>query len=608
MGDSPNSNIGSGRTTVEISVDGTAFESSVSVLSVEVVKEMNKIPYARIVVKDGDAREQNYPLSESGYDPGKEVEIKVGHDPTGTLETIFKGIIVEHGIKQSFGVGSMVLVCKDEALKLTVGRKNMVFYEMTDSDIISQVVSDAGLSADVESTSATHKKLVQYYSTNWDFIQARADANGLVTIINDGEISIKKPTVSEKSDIAVAFGTDVIDINLRMDATHQYSAVVANCWNHADQAVDNAEGAAPSANAQGDIDSSTMSSILEPEELVQTSAPVTADVLQAWTDSVYQRGHLSRIRGTVSFMGTVGVEVGKTIELASMGAHFDGDGYITKVRHTIKDSQWKTEVGLGMPPKPHLEAYPQVRTLGAGGGLPPIHGLQHGVVKQIHEDPDGEFRVLVNIPIIDNLEGDGLWARMGHLYATEECGFSFWPEVGDEVILGFFDNDPAYPVILGTMYSSARVPFGDHEPGDPNQFKGISLQKGKMKLEFDDEDCIIKIITPNEHLIQISDSDDTILIEDPKNSNSMLFDSAGITMESQGDITLKATGNVVIEATGDLEAKGMNVTMESTANFDIKGGAQLNAEAPMFEIKGSGMGTVDGGGMLTVKGGMVMIN
>ena len=61
-----------------------------------------------------------------------------------------------------------------------------------------------------------------------------------------------------------------------------------------------------------------------------------------------------------------------------------------------------------------------------------------------------------------------------------------------------------------------------------------------MKLEFDDEDCIIKIITPNEHLIQISDSDDTILIEDPKNSNSMLFDSAGITMESQGDITLKA--------------------------------------------------------------------
>ena len=65
---------------------------------------------------------------------------------------------------------------------------------------------------------------------------------------------------------------------------------------------------------------------------------------------------------------------------------------------------------------------------------------------------------------------------------------------------------------------------------------------------------------------------------------------------------------MVIEATGDLEAKGMNVTLESSANFDIKGGAQLNAEAPMFEIKGSGMGTVDGGGMLTVKGGMVIIN
>ena len=92
-----------------------------------------------------------------------------------------------------------MLKCKDKALKLTVGRKNKVFLEKKDSDIISELVSADGLSADVEATTATHKKLIQYFSTNWDFIQARADANGLVTIINDGAISIKKPTVSEKS-------------------------------------------------------------------------------------------------------------------------------------------------------------------------------------------------------------------------------------------------------------------------------------------------------------------------------------------------------------------------------------------------------------------------
>jgi len=610
MGESPTKKLKSGVVTLEVTVDGSPIPEALQILEVETVKEANKIPYAKVVIRDGDTREQTFPQSEeSVFEPGGEMEIKVSHDPGESGETIFKGLIVEHGIQQKKSTGgALVIKCKDEALKLTVGRKNTVFYEMTDSDIISQVVSDAGLSADVESTSATHKELIRYYSTDWDFIQARSDANGLVTIINDGEISIKKPTVSEKTDLLITYGQDLISMDLKMDASHQYKEITSSCWNHADQALETADGAKPTTNSQGDVDSDKLSKILEPAEMVQTTAPVTADALQAWTDSVYQRGHLSRIRGNIKFVGSAAAEVGKTIELEAVGARFNGDGYITKVRQIVRGGQWFTEVGLGLPTKPHLEAYPQARTLGAGGGLPPIHGLQHGVVKSIHEDPDGEFRVLVNIPIIDNMEGDGIQARMAHYYATEECGFVFYPEVGDEVILGFLDNDPAFPVVLGSLYSSARPIFADHEPADPNQFKAISLQKGKMKLEFDDKDLIIKIITPNEHLIQISDKEDSILIEDPVNTNSILMDSAGITMEAQKDITLTAQGKIVMEATQDIEAAGMNIKMESQANFDIKGGAQLNAEAPMFEIKGSGMGTVDGGGMLTVKGGMVMIN
>ena len=67
-------------------------------------------------------------------------------------------------------------------------------------------------------------------------------------------------------------------------------------------------------------------------------------------------------------------------------------------------------------------------------------------------------------------------------------------------------------------------------------------------------------------------------------------------------------GVILIEATGDINGVGMNVAFEADVNFEAKGGAAFNAEGAQFEIKGSGMGTVDGGGMLTVKGGMVMIN
>lgn len=613
--------LGSGNVTLEISVDGSKVPENLYILEVETVKEINKVPYAKIVLLDGDTREQTFPKSEEDmFKPGGEVEIKVSHNPED-LETIYKGLIVEHGIRHTqYGGSALTLLCKDEALKLKVGRKNTIFYEMTDSDIISQIVSDAGLSADVESTSVTHKKLIRYYSTDWDFIQARADANSLVTIINDGEISIKKPTVSEATDLLITYGNDLISMDLKLDATYQYSEVEANCWNYPDQAVDNAAGAKPTTNDQGDVDSDTLSGIIEPKELIQTTAPVTKDMLQAWADSVYQRGHLSRIRGTVKFIGAASAEVGKTVEMEALGSRFNGNGYVSKVRHSIKNAQWFTEIGFGLPAKTHLETYAQAQTLPAGGGLPAIHGLQHGVVKQIDGDPDGQFRVLVNIPVIDNLEGEGVWARMGQTYATSGAGMMCYPEIGDEVVLGFFDDDPTYPVILASLYSSAQAIAGAegggsgdhavaHGPTDDNKMKGFSVQGGAMRLEFDDVDSVIKLLTPNNHILQISDSGDFILIEDPVNKNSILLDAAGITMETDIDITMKAKGNIIMEAQQNIETKSeMNTTMEAGVNFEIKGGAQLTEEAPIFEIKGSGMGTVDGGGMLTVKGGMVMIN
>ncbi len=624
MADSPIKKLGSGVINLEVTVDGTKLPDAMLVLETEVVKEINKIPYARVVIFDGDSREQTFPQSEeSMFEPGAEIEIKVSHDPSSTMESIYKGLIVEHGIKLNRnGSSCLTLICRDEALALTVGRRNMIFYDQKDSDIISAIIKDSGIKskATVEATKATHKKLIQYYCTNWDFIQARADANSLVTIVNDGEINIKKPTVSEKTDISITYGVDLMEMDLKIHSSHQYEEVQANFWDHTTQAIENTAGTKPTTNKQGDIDSAKLSSVLKPKELVHSSAPITKDFIQSWADSVYQRGHLSRIRGRVKFVGSEKIEIGKVVELVGFGSRFNGDAYIGKVRHTIKNAQWLTEVELGLPEKPHLEKYPSASPLGAGGALPAINGLQHGVVIQVNDDPDGEYRVLVNIPIIDNLEGEGVWARVSQLYATEDCGMVIFPEVGDEVVLGFFDNDPTYPVILGSMYSSKRkiTTEESHDPTDVNHMKALSFNKGKLRMEFFDEPGknIYKVFTEDKMMIQIDDDKDTITIDDPVNKNNILLDSKGVTMTVDQDLTIDVTGDIKItagkgiamEATNDITGKGMNVKFEAQTNFEAKGTAAFKAEGAQFEVKGSGMGTVDGGGMLTVKGGMVMIN
>lgn len=626
MPDSPLKQLKTGIVTLEITIGSTKISSAQTTLEVEVVKEVNKIPYARVVLFDGDITKQKYVQSEEKmFDIGGDAEIKVMHDPTGTAAVIFKGIVTEHGIKLSPYSGTCLeIICRDAAQALTVGRRSIVFKEDDDDKkIIEAVIKECApkLKATVKDTTVTHKSMVQYYSTGWDFIQARADANGLVTIINDGDITIAKPTVSEKTDIIVTFGTDLIEMDLKMDASHQYKEVGFHIWDPTKQEADlTGAGKKPTVNKHGDVTSDKLSSVLEHKEVVQTTALITDKALQAWADSVYQRGHLSRVRGYIKCIGSEKIEVGKTVELAYLGKHFDGDGYISRVVHSIKGGQWMTEAGFGLPQRTHLETYPGATPLGAGGFVPAITGLQHGVVKDIVDKDGGEFRVLVNIPIIDGLKGDGVWARMAHVYATEDCGFVFYPEVGDEVVLGFFDNNPAHPVILGSMYSSKRKITTEekHEPADPNKFKAISINKGKTRLEFADDPGknIVTIITEDKMMVEINDDKDSITIDDPINKNTVTMDSKGITMKIDKDLTLDVTGDIkmtagkgiTMEASQDIAGKGMNIKMEADVNFEAKGGAAFKAEGAQFEIKGSGMGKVDGGGMLTVKGGMVMIN
>ena len=87
---------------------------------------------------------------------------------------------------------------------------------------------------------------------------------------------------------------------------------------------------------------------------------------------------------------------------------------------------------------------------GASGLLPPIAGLQTGIVKQVAKDPGGQFRVALELPLLQ-MPGQLVWARLASFYASNKIGEVFYPEVGDEVVAGFMNQDPRYPVILGSL-------------------------------------------------------------------------------------------------------------------------------------------------------------
>lgn len=581
--------------TFTILVGGSEIDGTYEVMSIETEKTVNRISTAHITLLDGSASESDFKVSNTAdFLPGAEIEIKAGYH--SKEETIFKGIVVKHGVSASDTASELTLECRDKAIKMTVGRKNAYFIDKKDSDIITSLIGDAGLSSDVDATTYQHASMIQFDATDWDFLMTRAESNGLIVLVDDGKVSAKTPDTSQEAVLSVGYGGTILEFNAEMDAASQIKTVKGYAWDSATQKVVNGTGKSSIKNT-GNVTSDKLSEVVGLSEyIVQSSGIIDANDLKSWAVAVDTKAKLATIQGSVKFQGNAKVKPGVMLGLEGVGERFNGNVFVSAVTHTLEDGQWNTEAEFGVQPTWHHEENPDVSQPGAGGLLPAVSGLQIGVVKQIQEDPNGGFRVLTKIPILQQ-DKDAVWARLTTFYASNGCGSYFFPEVNDEVILGFLNDDPRYPVILGSVYSKKNK--SPETPEEKNDKKAI-ITKSKMELSFAEEDKIILIKTPGGNQITISDKDKGVIIED-QNSNKLTLDSSGITLDSASDVAIKAKGNIDLNATG-------NLTLNANGNVTV-GGAQIeNTAKTAFTAKGNATAELSASGQVTVKGGMVMIN
>ncbi len=586
----------SGVLSLSIKSDGSAIADTIQIVSVEINYCVNKIPFAKIILLDGDLPTGDFPVSDAdSFKPGAEIIIDAGYD--SETQTIFKGLVIKHSLKIAGEGSSLIVQCKDSAVAMTVGRKNANHVDLKDSDVMSSLIGNySGLTSDVDTTTTSHKELVQYYCTDWDFMLARAEASALLVTVDQGTVSVKAPQVDEEAVLTLTYGTDLLSFDADLDASAQFSEVKGASWDITNQAIQEEQASPETLTGQGDIDSATLAEVIGPDSFtLQTEVPLESTALADWVKGQQIKSGLARIRGRATFQGSAKVKIGNLVELKGVGNRFNGNVLVTAVKHYINDGNWSTEVVFGMSPQWFTEQAHIDAPL-ASGLTPGVNGLQIGVVMKIDEDPDSQYKIKVTVPIMQ-AETEGVWARLASFYSSSGFGAFFIPDVGDEVVLGYFNNDPSYPVILGSLYSSGKQP--PYEITADNYINAIATKSG-LKFEFDDEKKVITLVTPGNNMIVISDDSESILIED-QNSNKVELSTSGILMDSPKDIQIKAQGKVTIDATD-------NVEITSTA--DIKNsGLNINNEADVgFVAKGNASAELSASGQTTVKGSMVMIN
>ena len=533
--------------TVTITSEGDLMDPIYELRSLDIIKEVNRIPYAQVILRDGDAAKQIFEISDTDFFlPGKTIEIKLRYEDKASEEaTVFKGLVVRHGVEAG-GQGSLLTVeCKDAAVALTAGRKSKIFRDQTDDKIIGQIVAAAGLTkGKMAATQPAHAELVQYACTDWDFILSRADVQGLLVVVDEGTVALQEIVLDGQPKQTFEYGiSEIHNFEMQADASHQFESVQSIAWDVKAQKLTGEVKAKAFSLEQGDLKGDQIAKKLGATACTLTS-PTNLDQkeLQAWADAKMKKSRMSLLRGRISVPGDAAIKPMDLIEIKGIGKRFNGKTLVTGVRHQVNTQGWQTDVQFGLSAD-WFSQNEDIVEAPAAGLLPGVNGLQIGKVAAFEADPDAAYRVKVILPGVDEKEG-AVWARLAAPDAGPERGWFFRPEPDDEVVVGFLNDDPRQPVILGALYSAAQAP--SFVVDEANLEKAIVTRQGTTIGFIDDEKASVFIETPAANKILLSDDQEMVQLSD-QHGNVITLNADGVTIKSAKDVIIDASGNVEIK-------------------------------------------------------------
>lgn len=524
--------------------EGEVMDPTYQVRSVDIRREIDRVPWAEITLHDGSAVTQQFAVSDSGFFAlGKGMEILLRPETDGEDATVFKGLIVRSAVEVLEGTSCLVVGLKDAAVKLTGMERSAIYRETSDSEILATLVQDAGLRKGTwEPTQPRHPELVRHGVTDWQFMGLRARAHGLCLVTVDGAVALRKPDPALEPSHTFAWGKDALfELEMEVDASRQWAGLTTQGWS-ADtlDLTPPSQAEVPPSSSEGYDGQALASQLGFQKQTLQHVVEQDAAELEAWANGAMARRRGALLRGRLAVPGFADAEVLSVVAVEGVGKHWNGKGLVTGVRHRVDSLGWRTDLQLGMP-RPETAAH---GTSSAAQLLPPLQGLRLGVVADFVEDPLGAWRLKVRLAGMD-AEDAAVWARLLSPDAGPGRGFYSRPAVGDEVVVGCLSDDPRHAVVLGSLFGVRNAPPEGVPPlGADNFVRGWYSKKG-LAWWLDDERPAMEWETPGGHRMVFDDADKSLRIED-LNGNALILGDGGIEIRSAKDLKLSAQGKVEI--------------------------------------------------------------
>lgn len=321
----------------KVDVAGTSFTQAdskgLTALVVEDHVDMMGVMRVTIDVKGG--------FDASSVRLGDEAKAAFG----GAGDDLFKGFVT--GIRHHARAGNVefvTIIAMDALCKLGASRHTRIFEEVTDSDIVSSVLGEAGLSpGTVDSTSGQNKYVIQRNESDLTFLKRLAARNGYLLLgNNEGKVDFKKVQYSGAKQ---EFGRQQIQ-QFDYTVTHQTvpPSVKVLGWSYVDKEKVEGTASAASPTIGGGASAVSETGTIWQADLYVTDVHV-ADEAAARSMAESELNRLARgyVRGSALVEGTGEVRAGKLIKFKEFATGFNPEAYVVSSRHFVEAGVYKTE-------------------------------------------------------------------------------------------------------------------------------------------------------------------------------------------------------------------------------------------------------------------------
>ncbi len=593
------------------------------------------------------SREKENPwMYDKTFTIGKSIEI--GFSSSTTDDADFsdekKGILLKGeitAIEAQFNSESQAPIIVrgyDISHRLHRGRYNRSFQNMKDSDIVSKVIKEVGISAGtIDTTGGPYGfgdpvgYIFQENQTNMEFLRERAARNGFELFVQDGKLHFRKP--KEDSSMSLEWLKDISNFHVRVSSSEQVSGVEVRGWDYKNkQAIvstkssQNAQVVTKTEQGEGKKVSTAFKG--SPKTIVVDKPVTSPKEAETIAQALYNELSGEFVEADALSEGNPDIRPGKVIKLKEMGK-YSGSYYVTETRHLFENRIYTTKFSVRGLRGDDLFTFvsPQSR-------LQPGQTLLIGIVSN-NNDPKKWGRVRVKFPTLTE-EHESDWARVVSIGAGKERGFDCLPEIHDEVLVGFEHGDIHRPFVIGGVWNGKDAPptspeesvvdgkvrlrtvktrtghtlqFVEEDKGESK--KGIYIDtKYGHHVDLNDSQKKIEIKTKDNNCVILDDQNKKIEVK-TKVGNKCILDDSGkkITIESNGEIDISASQKIKLKVGGSsIEMTSSSITLKMGGNKIEIGasGIDVNSSATMT-VKGLST-TVKGNANVTVSGPVISMN